>query len=86
MDNAPQEPQPLTQVVTIVPSVVLANFGIQRKKIFHTSGLAEHISSVSQLWCLDHDSFFEIENVFITEEIDPPSAVRELAVEEGGIV
>jgi hypothetical protein len=86
VDDAPRESEPFADVVTVASNVLLADLDIQGEEALHTSGLSENVSSVSQLRRLDYDSFVEIENIFITEEIDPPSAARKLVVEVRVIV
>src|ERR1039457_1461872 len=78
----PEEPELCRYVIAIVADVLLGDFGIRGQESFHTSRLGENVGGMAQLGCLSHNRLFQIENVFVTEQVCAACALREQAVEE----
>ena len=71
VNHAPQKAQALGYVVAVSPNVVLGDLGVQGKKTVHAPGFGEDISCMAKLRGFDDNSFLDIENVFLTKQVDP---------------
>src|SRR6516162_8521514 len=71
VNHAPQKAQALGCIVAVSPNVDLCNLGIQCEEAVHAPRFGEDVSRVTELWGFDDDSFLDVEDVFVAEQIDP---------------
>ena len=79
--NPAKETQPLGNIVAVETNVFFARPDIERQEILHAGRLGEKIGCMPELWCLHHHSA-DIEDVFISEQIEPPRPLRQLLMKE----
>ena len=86
MNHTAEKSQFFRCAIAIIPDIVLADPGVERKKAFHAAWLGKNISGVAELWGLHHNRLLKVENIFGPERIYLPGAARELAIEERVVV
>ena len=74
MNYARKKPEFCRRIVSVVPDVFFADFGIRVQESFHASRLGEDVRSVAQLRCLHNNGPFQVENVFVPEQVDAACA------------
>src|SRR5215469_10744833 len=80
-----QETQPLGSIVAVGANVFLAGPDVESQEALHAGRLREKIGCMPELRCLDHHSA-GIEDVFISERIEPPCPLRQLLIKERVVV
>ena len=86
MNEPSYEAQPLADIVSVAPNVVLRDLGVQGEETLHTSWLCEYVGGMAQLRRLDDDRLLKGENVFATKQVGSAGSTRELTVEERVII
>ena len=77
----PRKPSRSATFVAVDANVFFARPDIERQEILHAGRLGEKIGCMPELWCLHHHSA-DIEDVFISEQIEPPRPLRQLLMKE----
>ena len=83
--NPAKETQPLGNIVPVGANVFLVGPDVESQEALHAGWLREKIGCMPELRCLHHHSA-GIEDVFLSEQIEPPRPLRQLLIKERVVV
>jgi hypothetical protein len=78
MNDPAQKAQPLGCIVAVSSDVVLCDLGIHVEKALHASGFGEGVWRVAQLRNFDQNRSLNVEDVFISKQVDSARPAGEL--------